>query len=623
MAREPERGVASGAVDGSPGRFSVATGPVAESDGSSAWTGRPALARCVRVGVTVVPVLASVVATALATKLVRRPASVGVLVAWWIGLLILGFAVLRLVDRGARRLLPLSTLLRLTLVFPDQAPSRLGVAMRSTSPKQLVALVERAHSDASLREPAHAAEEILTLLAALNAHDRRTRGHSDRVRAYTKLLADQLPLTGEQRDRLQWAAMLHDIGKLTVSPAILNKNGKPDADEWVVIKRHPAAAIPFLAPLREWLGDTWHAADQHHERWDGTGYPLGLAGEQISRAGRIVAVADAFEVMTAVRSYKRPMTAQAARQELARCAGTHFDPAIVRAFMSVSLGDLRTVMGPMSFLAQVPVLAGVHDLGQTFTNLLGPVARAAAAVTMAAGAVALTGAAPASSYAASDQPPPSTTVAADGTSSRALSAGRSGPSRSSPVPTTVRAAGAPGAVSAKVPGKGGTPAAPSPGTTAGHGAPAPTTGTTAPTSGAVPSPNTPTTRKSPTPTPAPEPQPTTPMTAPPPTTPTTINSAPVAQADAATAKKKATLLIPVLANDFDPNGNLDPLSVAITNGPTGPGNKMGTLTVVNVGGADEVNYKSPDKKGTFTFTYSVCDTYRTCATATVSVTLTD
>ena len=252
--------------------------------------------------------------------------------------------------------LPLSALLRLTLVFPDHAPSRMGVALRSTTARSLERLVERAQVDHKVDEPAHAAAQILALLAAINAHDRKTRGHSDRVRAYTKLLADKLHLTDDQRNRLQWAAMLHDVGKLTVDPAILNKNSPPNAEEWDAIRTHPGAAIQFLAPLRDWLGEWIHAADQHHEKWDGTGYPYGLAGVAIARAGRIVAITDAFEVMTAVRSYKRPMSATAARAELTRCAGTHFDPALVRVFLTVSLGDLRLVMGPLSVLAQFPLV---------------------------------------------------------------------------------------------------------------------------------------------------------------------------------------------------------------------------------------------------------------------------
>ena len=115
----------------------------------------------------------------------------------------------------------------------------------------------------------------------------------------------------------------------------------------------------LLEPLRPWLGEWADAASQHHERWDGKGYPFGLAGEQISLSGRIVAVADAFDVMTSVRSYKKAMTPEAARAELLRCAGTQFDANVVRAFLNISVGKLRLVMGPLSWLAQAPALGNV------------------------------------------------------------------------------------------------------------------------------------------------------------------------------------------------------------------------------------------------------------------------
>ena len=356
-------------------------------DPGEAWVGRPWLSRGVRAAVAVVPLLASVAATTIATRLIHRPTSGWLLALWWVGLLFAGGAVLWLVDRFARRLLPLSVLLRLTLVFPDRAPSRMSVALRSGSTKSLTRIALQPPHGRDEVELAHAAEEILALLAALNAHDRRTRGHSDRVRAYTKLLADELPLSDDERNRLQWAAMLHDIGKLTVPAEILNKNGRPDESEWAILQGHPGAANSYLEPLRDWLGEWIHAADQHHERWDGTGYPLGLEADEISQAGRIVAVADAFEVMTAVRSYKRPMSATDARAELARCSGTHFDPAIVRCFLNVSLGDLRAVMGPLSLLAQIPVLGGLRDATQTISNIASPIARVASAGAVAGASI--------------------------------------------------------------------------------------------------------------------------------------------------------------------------------------------------------------------------------------------
>ena len=154
------------------------------------------------------------------------------------------------------------------------------------------------------------------------------------------------------RDRLQWACLLHDIGKLAVPAHILSKAGRPDDEEWAILKRHPAVGGEIVDSLAPWLGEWGRAASEHHERWDGKGYPRALAGEQISLAGRIVAVADAYDVITSTRSYKKPMSAEAARRELVRCAGTQFDPTVVRAFLNVSLGRRGAHAGMLGWLSK-------------------------------------------------------------------------------------------------------------------------------------------------------------------------------------------------------------------------------------------------------------------------------
>ena len=125
---------------------------------------------------------------------------------------------------------------------------------------------------------------------------------------------------------MQWAALIHDIGKIAVPPEILNKKGAPTKHEWDILRTHPGEGEALAAPVAPWLGEWVHAIGGHHEKWDGTGYPRGLAGAAIPRAATIVAVADSFEVMTAVRSYKKAMPLADARAELTRCAGTHLTP---------------------------------------------------------------------------------------------------------------------------------------------------------------------------------------------------------------------------------------------------------------------------------------------------------
>ncbi|WP_436792532.1 HD-GYP domain-containing protein [Actinospongicola halichondriae] len=313
------------------------------------WAAHPRRALAVKAAVYLVPAIACGTSSVYAGRWIQHsfPSMP------WYGPTLLSLpisvVVLIVVQRLMRRLLPLSMLLKLSLLFPDQVPNRLGLALRSASPKRLA---RRAQSD----DPGESsvAAKVLTLAATLNAHDRRTRGHSERVRAVTMLLADELDLAGAERDRLEWASLLHDLGKIEVPAEILNKAGRPSADEWNILKAHPAAGPALAGSLRPWLGDWIHAMDQHHERFDGTGYPAGLAGDEIATSGRIVAVADAFEVMTAARSYKQPMSTEAAREELVSCSGTHFDPTVVRSFMRVSVSDLHRALGPTSWLLSLP-----------------------------------------------------------------------------------------------------------------------------------------------------------------------------------------------------------------------------------------------------------------------------
>src|SRR5438477_57944 len=183
----------------------------------------------------------------------------------------------------------------------------------------------RIRREADRRDPAtRGAVTVLTLIASLTVHDGRTRGHSERVRIFADMVAEEMGVPEDDRYKLRWAALLHDIGKLEVPASILNKPGRPDDEEWVQLRRHPETAARLLGPLHEWLGEWKLAAEQHHEHYDGTGYPGGLKGEEISPGGRIVCVADCFETMTAARPYKKTMTAVAAREELVRNAGTQF-----------------------------------------------------------------------------------------------------------------------------------------------------------------------------------------------------------------------------------------------------------------------------------------------------------
>ena len=129
------------------------------------------------------------------------------------------------------------------------------------------------------------------------------------------------------------------------------------------VRRHPDEGARLLGPLNAWLGPWALAVEQHHERFDGRGYPRGIAGDQISLAGRIVAVADSYEVMTAVRPYRKPIGVCGCATGTGRCSGAQFDPVVVRAFLNISMGRLWRVVGIGSWIAQLPVIGWVDRLG--------------------------------------------------------------------------------------------------------------------------------------------------------------------------------------------------------------------------------------------------------------------
>ena len=336
----------------------------AGTDQQRRWRDQKVISWGLRALVLLVPLAAAIATSSILSRTLPEPQSSGAALLWWITVLGSATLVMHLTDRIARKLLPLAVLLRLSLLFPDRAPSRVRVHRKAGSINRLAEAMEDAKTTGSDEDLAEAAERILALAARMNVHDRRTRGHAERVRAYTDLLAEEMDLQQHDRDRLRWAALLHDIGKLEVHSDILNKPGKPTDEEWAILRSHPSWGAEIVAPLADWLGDWVLAVEEHHEKYDGTGYPRGLAGEEISMAARIVAVTDVFDVITSPRSYKKAISGPAARAELARSAGNHFDPSVVRAFMNVSMGRLRWMMGPLSWLADFPFIGGISRLAR-------------------------------------------------------------------------------------------------------------------------------------------------------------------------------------------------------------------------------------------------------------------
>jgi hypothetical protein len=349
---------------------------------AGAWRARPVAALLVRTAIATIPVAAAFLAGVVVTVLWPRPDGFTGQLAWWTCGVAAAGGASYLAARSARRLLPLAMLLKLSLTFPDRTPSRFSVALRAGGISDLRATRDRLGDiDVPLGE---AAAEALVLATALTRHDRATRGHSERVRALTEVLAVELGLTTDERDRLRWAGLLHDVGKVAVPASILNKPGPLTEDEWAVMRTHPVESERLAAPLRPWLGEWTDAIGQHHERFDGTGYPNGLSGTDINLGARIVAVADTFEVMTSARAYKRPLPANAARQEISTHAGDLFDPDVARALLNVSLGKLRWRTGPLAWVATSPLLFNLRARAASLGNVAPTAASAVSGGVLAA-----------------------------------------------------------------------------------------------------------------------------------------------------------------------------------------------------------------------------------------------
>lgn len=322
------------------------------------WRRRPLLSWGLRLLIFAVPIAFSFGVALWLSRALPRAHGPWTAALWIVIVAIGSLLTLVVFERAARRLLPLAALLNVSLLFPDKAPARFAVARRAGTPRELRERMEAARASGHA-DRAQDLATVIELVLALNVHDRASRGHSERVRVFTDLLTTELKMPEEDRARLRWAALLHDVGKLEVPASLLNKPSEPDKDEWVVLRRHPEDGARMIAPLLPWLGEWGAAVVQHHERYDGTGYPHGLRGTEISLAARIVSVADVYEVMTAPRPYKRPMSVVASRRELVRVAGTQLDPAMVRAFLNISSGNLWRTIGIGAWVAQIPTLGGL------------------------------------------------------------------------------------------------------------------------------------------------------------------------------------------------------------------------------------------------------------------------
>ncbi len=234
---------------------------------------------------------------------------------------------------------PLETIKRLDIQGYCEKSSRFDQlillvesGLKSVTQMKIIADINQQleEANAQLKDAYYGTIESLRL--AVDAKDSYTRGHSDRVSYYSVMIGKQLGLSEEDLDTLKQGALFHDVGKIGIPDAILQKPGKLTDDEYDDIKNHPSIGAKILGPAKIFeplIPMVLH----HHERYDGRGYPGGLKGEEIPYFARIVCVADSFDAMTSDRAYRPRFTVVKALEEMESCKGTQFDPEMVDAFM--------------------------------------------------------------------------------------------------------------------------------------------------------------------------------------------------------------------------------------------------------------------------------------------------
>ena len=182
---------------------------------------------------------------------------------------------------------------------------------------------------------------LITLVNALDARDTETEGHSERVTYYTLELAKLMGITDKKfLKTLKIAALLHDIGKIGIPDSILRKPGKLTEEEWQIMKQHSLLGYKIIKNIKQ-LNDVAQIVLHHHEKYDGSGYPVGLRGEEIPLGSRIFAVADTMDAMTSDRPYRKALTFEQTAEELKKWSGKQFDPQVVDAFFKKPIEEWK------------------------------------------------------------------------------------------------------------------------------------------------------------------------------------------------------------------------------------------------------------------------------------------
>ena len=224
-----------------------------------------------------------------------------------------------------------------------KAPKRMEKKPRSTARAGVVFLEEVREglrsfiAEAEGVYPELLLESLRAIISSLEEKDNYTHGHSIRVAEYATLLGESLGFNDLQQRELELAAILHDIGKIGIPDAVLLKPGRLTKAEFEIMKSHPTRSARILEKISA-LQNIIPGIKYHHERWDGLGYPEGLAGDDIPMIARIVLIADTYDAMTSTRPYRLALTKEMAFEELRRCAGTQFDKNLVEVFIKAVEG---------------------------------------------------------------------------------------------------------------------------------------------------------------------------------------------------------------------------------------------------------------------------------------------
>lgn len=220
----------------------------------------------------------------------------------------------------------------------EMSKGLLFVAVTSIGLYLLVAQHDRHRDEARAQQERILEEALSGWAAALDLRDHSTAEHTRRVTQLTVALATHLGIEGHDLTAMRRGATLHDIGKMGVPDSVLGKPGPLTDDEWVLMRQHPELALKFLAGLDD-LESVSEIPFCHHEKYDGSGYPRGLSGEQIPLGARIFAVIDAYDALTSDRPYRSARPHEEAMAVIATDSGTHFDPDVVHAFADLMRQD--------------------------------------------------------------------------------------------------------------------------------------------------------------------------------------------------------------------------------------------------------------------------------------------